>query len=173
MVDVVLDLETFGVAPGSAVVSIGAVCVDSGDEFYTVIDKPSGAVDAESVRWWLEQAEDVRGAVKSGQPEVLVLSMFSVWLNRQRGDGELRLWGSEDFDTVILGEAYARNGMERPWRYREPRGMRTVLGLSGVDEDAMPWGGTEHIAIECARHAAAALTLALWRLDGALVQEGR
>lgn len=65
------------------------------------------------------------------------------------------------FDTVILANAYRRNGSEPPWHYQEPRGLRTILEAARIDEDSMPWQGTEHIAIDCARHAAAALKLAL------------
>lgn len=166
MKDIVIDLETFGVGADSAVVSIGAVSL-TGSEFYAVIEKPSGAVDVGSVRWWLEQRPEVREAVKSGQGEGLVLGMFANWLDtlREAHAGEtFRIWGSEDFDTVILGRAYERNDLDRPWHYQEPRGLRTVLDLAGVDEDSMPWEGIEHIAIDCARHAATALTLALARL---------
>ena len=162
MTDVVLDLETLGTTSDSAVLSIGAVAlVEPREDFYVVIDKPSGAVDAGTVLWWLRQHEAVRGAVQSGQPEVSALLLFADWLALRRGEGTLRLWGSEDFDTVILGNAYGRNGMERPWHYQEPRGLRTLFEFRGIDEDAIPWEGTEHIAIDCARHAAVALRLAL------------
>lgn len=172
-VDVVLDLETFGVGHESAVVSIGAVIVggDPNRDFYAVIDSPSGDVEPGSVMWWLQQRAEVRDAVRSGQDEHEVLAMFMRWLQDEaRGQGtpefprRLRLWGSEDFDTVILGNAYRRACADQPWHYQEPRGLRTLLDLAGIDEDSMPWEGIEHIAIDCARHAAAALTLAFDRL---------
>lgn len=168
MADIVLDLETFGVGPDSAVVSIGAVVVggDPFHDFYAVIDAPSGVIEAGSVAWWLDQSDAVRTGAKSGQPEAAVLSMFAAWLVDKRPNNvdAIRLWGSEDFDTVILGRAYDRAGIKRPWHYQEPRGLRTVLDLAGVDEDAIPWDGIEHIAIDCARHAATALQQAFQKL---------
>lgn len=169
MKHVVLDLETFGVAADSAVVSIGAVVLgDPTVAFYRVVKNPSGSVDPGSLRWWLDQREEVRAAIKGGQAESEVLVEFGQWLGGVREDADgltdgvpLRLWGSEDFDTVILGAAYERNGLPRPWHYQEPRGLRTILEAAGVDEDALPWDGIEHIAIDCARHAAKALSIAL------------
>ncbi len=176
MIDVVLDLETFGVGADSAVVSIGAVIAGSDPpcEFYAVIAEPLGTIEAGSVGWWLQQRVEVREAVKSGRVEEDVLHDFMVWMNNEAsGQGTpefpraIRLWGSEDFDTVILGNAYRRMGGNPPWHYQEPRGLRTVLDLAGVDEDSMPWEGIEHIALDCARHAATALLIALSRLGTA------
>ena len=168
VLDIVLDLETFGVGPQSAVVSIGAVSL-SGSEFYAVIDSPSGNIEAGSVKWWLAQAEDVRAAITDTlagcvAEESEVLDRFGQWvwdLRNAHPAKRLRVWGSEDFDTVILAAAYRRNDMEPPWGYQEARGLRTVFDVLAVDEDAIPWAGTEHIAIECARHAAIALAAAL------------
>lgn len=171
-IDVVLDLETFGTRPDSAVVSIGAVSL-GGSQFYTVVSEPSGSIDVGSVKWWLSQAEEVRSAVTdvtnkpvSYEPEAL--DAFASWLHdlrRSQPEKALRIWGSEDFDTVILAAAYRRNDMDPPWHYQEPRGLRTVFDLTGVDEDEHPWTGTEHIAIDCALHAAEALRIALSRLE--------
>ena len=176
MKHIVLDLETFGTGATAAVVSIGAVVLDDPTVwFYRVIDKPSGNIDVGSVQWWFAQREEVRAAVTKGEPERGVLAAFARWLGdvREDADGQIdgepiRLWGSEDFDTVLLGAAYDRNDLRRPWHYQEPRGLRTILEVAGVDEAAVPWMGIEHIALDCARHAAAALRIALARtpLDG-------
>lgn len=164
---VVLDLETFGTSPDSAVVSIGAVTL-TGETFYAVIKDPSGQCDPGAVRWWLQQAPDVRAAIEGGEDEAVVLQRFAEWMGAARHDAEglidgdpLRVWGSEDFDTVILGAAYARNGIPKPWGYQDARSLRTIFEVTGVDEDAIPWEGTKHIAVECARHAATALRIAL------------
>lgn len=162
-IHIVLDVETMGLASDSAVMSIGAVSL-GGAQFEVVVSNPSGSVNAETARWWMMQAPEVRSGVQGGIPEPDALAAFAQWLaelREAREPEDLRLWGSEDFDTVILANAYARCGLKRPWHYREPRGLRTILELANVDEDAMPWTGVEHVAIECARHAASALAKAL------------
>ena len=161
----VLDLETFGTAIDSAVVSIGAASL-GGSRYSRVIGNPSGAVDAGAIRWWLQQRVEVRDAVLFGSAEREVLEDFARWMDDQHAiaDGrgaKFRVWGSEDFDTAILASAYRRNGMSVPWHYQQARGLRTILDIAGVDEDAIPWEGIEHIAVDCAVHAAAALRVAL------------
>lgn len=161
--DVVLDLETMGIASDAAIVSIGAVSL-SGAEFYNAIANPSGSLNAATVRWWMAQREEVRAVwLTDGEDEVAVLLAFGAWLSEERDrDGAMRLWGSEDFDTAILKDAYARHNLPTPWHYRESRGLRTAFDLLGVDEDAHPWGDRiEHIAIDCARQAARLLAAAL------------
>lgn len=155
MSDVVLDLETFGLEPGSAIVSVAAVSL-RGPDFYGVIANPSGVVNAQTVRWWFTQRAEVRDAIASGDDELTVLHAFSYWLSAQRAvDGRLRLWGSEDFDTAQLASLYRRRGLDVPWHYQEPRGLRTAFDLLAVDEEAYPWHDRiEHIALDCARQAA-------------------
>lgn len=162
--DVVLDLETLGTSSDSAILAIGAVSL--GDSvFYRRIKSPTGAVSIETIRWWMGQSEVVRLENWSGgDAESDVLHEFGAWLTavRDKGDGKLRLWGSEDFDTGILKEAYARNKLPLPWHYREPRGLRTAFDLLDIDEDSEPWGNRiEHIAIDCAIQAAILLGRAL------------
>ena len=65
---VMLDLETWGTRPGSALRSIGAVtfglnATSVGARFYRNIDKESCllaglTVDTETVSWWLKQAPE-------------------------------------------------------------------------------------------------------------------
>lgn len=162
LTDVVLDLETIGLAGDAAIVSIGAVS-SSGAEFHRSIAEPSGSVSPAAVRWWMTQRDEVRAVwLDEGEPELAVLDAFGGWLARERGGGRLRLWGSEDFDTAILKDAYSRNGLPAPWHYQEPRGLRTAFDLLGVDEDAHEWGErVEHVAIDCARQGMLVLRAAL------------
>ncbi len=166
MRNVVLDLETMGTRPDSAVMSIGAVCIETGEEFYKVITNPSGYCDPETARWWMRQADAVREAVcVVGESEGLVTLLFRRWLDDLRDadpdNRDLRIWGTEGFDTTVLDSLYGRVGTHPPWMYYEVRGLETAFELLGVDKNVVPWAGTQHIAIECARHAADALKAAL------------
>lgn len=158
-----IDLETMSTRADAAIVSIGAVNVGSGAEFYMVVDDWTGRIEPSTVVWWMRQSIPVRMAALS-QPTAHedMLKAFTKWLGEQRVEGDcLRLWGDEDFDTVILKEAYARAGLAHPWTYQEARGLRTAKEIMGIDDDAFEWGErVEHVAIDCARQAAIMLRTA-------------
>lgn len=161
--DIVLDLETLDTRPGAAILSIGAHVLQTREEFHSVIGgQPPGSISADAVRWWMTTPDARAREIAFGGTlgASAVLSEFAAWLSPlTHHPASLRLWGSEDFDTVILAEAYRRAGFDVPWPYRAPRGLRTYLEAAGVDDDAIPWleGETEHVAVDCARHAARAL----------------
>ena len=67
---IMVDLETMGTAPGSAIVSLGAVAFDPvagtlGEEFYRVItlgscQRAGLTIDAGTIGWWLQQSDSAR-----------------------------------------------------------------------------------------------------------------
>lgn len=182
-VDLVLDIETFGTREGCAVASIGAVTL-AGGEFYLANTRPSGVFERGGVEFWMRQPEAARAALRvpheirvRGMPEQTiahsepqVLELFAKWVGAVRllGGAPLRVWGSEDFDTRILGPLYDRYPLipDQPWEYDQVRGLRTILEAAGVMDGDVSWrnGAVEHIAIDCARHAADELREAFRRL---------
>jgi DNA polymerase III epsilon subunit-like protein len=133
---IMIDLETTGINPGCAILSIGAVqmftdTLDGSEEFYGKIDVTSchavGLFDEpSSVAWWSRQPQDVRDEAYSGTlPIKDVLTMFSLWY-KWRGD-DLLAWGNgADFDLPILTAAYAACDMEVPWKPYNGRCYRTL-----------------------------------------------
>ena len=106
MNNIMLDLETMGVAPYGAIIAIGAVKFNDEkvtDRFYEVVDLKS-SVDAgleirpDTVMWWLQQDTDARSAFKEeGLPLIYALSRFHVWAGEDPivwGDGSM-------FDNAI------------------------------------------------------------------------
>ena len=141
MLDVMLDLETMGNGPESAIVAIGAVEFDVktrelGRQFYSVIDLESavkfgGVMDPSTVLWWLKQSEDARKLfADKGHHVDASLMIFSNWLSRCGETDDLKIWGNgAAFDNVILSSAYKRAGIQQPWQFRNDRCYRTIKGL--------------------------------------------
>lgn len=150
---VMLDIETMGTRPGSAIASIGACTFGEGgtgrDCFEIAVtlvgqDRLGLTIDPETVLWWLGQSEPARDALRDGgAPLRDALAAFSAWLlnlRRLRGAAEIRIWGNgASFDPVLLEAAYrAADAGPPPWRYRQVRDLRTLLDLAGLDMRAFP-----------------------------------
>ena len=76
-----IDIETMGNKPGSAIVSIGAVMFDPKNwedpdkksKFYSTINLQSCLdcgleVDGSMVYWWMQQSEDAREGIQNPEP---------------------------------------------------------------------------------------------------------
>ena len=161
---VMLDLETLGTAPGSVIVSIGAVKFSAGhilSSFYAVIDPQSCVdaglkMDAATVMWWMKQSEEARTALMGSvtHPSLHlaeVLQDLAIWMCT-----DLRpcIWGNgASFDCALLAAAFRACGRIIPWKYSSERCYRTVKALhSDVPED--PREGTHHHALADAKHQA-------------------
>lgn len=147
--NIMLDLETMGLTPNSAIVAIGAVkftATEILDTFYQTIDldTTTGDCDTSTIKWWLSQSQPARDELINAEAsESEVLENFIKWI----GDDEPYMWGnSAAFDNVILGAVYHRNGIEKPWKYRNDRCYRTINMLFPVEDIAQV--GIQHCAID-------------------------
>ena len=149
-----VDLETLGTAPGSVILSIGAVRF--GDELlpgrvdltpenscYLTANVESSVaagltMDASTVMWWLGQSDAARAAVSGAkQPLYDMLARFHYWATHLEPMVTTspetpvdELWGNgADFDNVLLAEAYKAIGMAAPWKHRANRCYRTLRAL--------------------------------------------
>lgn len=161
MNDVMLDLETMGVGPNAAIISIGAVAFDLvtgelGQEFYGVIDLQSsvdagGAIDPATVIWWLRQCDEARkefggaGAWSIGD----ALGQFDAFIEAYAEPG-FRMWGNGAAnDNTWLANAYRRSGKNPPWAFYQDRCFRTVRSL--YPQIAWRNNGVAHNALEDAK----------------------
>lgn len=171
MTSIMVDLETWGTRPGSALRSIGAVTFDLasgavGDEFYANIDDASCeswglTKDPATVQWWAEQSSEARDALAEA-PQALpdALMRFANWWGEHAGT-ELWAYGP-NFDEVLLGAAFKACSIAAPWTYKQPRCARTMLALAGVEIPRSK--GVHHNAIDDARNQVAALHEAFTKL---------
>lgn len=139
--NVMLDLETLGVTPGSIVLSIGAVEFNEsnlGNTFHMGIFVESSVlagmtVDASTAMWWISQTMPAQQAILNITADAAtlpsVLGRFSVafpdWKTK-------KIWANgAAFDFPILSAAYKAVGMIVPWRYSNEMDMRTIKGCVG------------------------------------------
>lgn len=164
---IMLDLETLGTAPGSAILAIGAVKFTGGQitgEFYKRVNLRSCTeagltIDPDTVLWWLKQSDEARLEIATRQEQAgtlaHILDLFSLWTSEHTDDPvDMELWGNgASFDNVLLAEAWrAVHGVEPAWAHRKSMCYRTVKNL--YPDVPMPRTGTHHNALDDARSQA-------------------
>lgn len=156
MIDVSIDLETLGTKPGCVILSIAAIAdylppgrADQNEWASGGVQEPTFherinisdsvmngfTVDPTTQGWWNAQPIEKRCDVMNGQAPVReVLHRFANWISALRKIGpnanvgsEITLWGyGVTFDISILGDAYDKCGIVKPWTYREEACLRTL-----------------------------------------------
>lgn len=161
MKNIMIDLETMGTRPDSAIIAIGAVEFDPvkkkmGSEFYEVIDLASaveygGVIDPSTVLWWMQQSDEARSAFeRKSAPLPDVLIAFIRWSLTCAVKKDMLVWGNgSDFDNVILGSALRNCGVEQPWMFYNNRCYRTLKAQR--PEIKIKRGGTHHNALDDAK----------------------
>ncbi|KAB7788013.1 3'-5' exonuclease [Methylorubrum populi] len=144
---VMVDIETLGTAPGSAILSIGAVAFDPftevlGEEaeWHISLHSCTAAgltMDPSTLLWWLEQSDAARAATFKGRGAgnrlLFVLQEFSGWLSSVRSLYAPRIWAhGASFDPILLDAAYRAVGEKAPWDFRDLRDTRTIFDLAGI-----------------------------------------
>lgn len=151
-----LDLETMGLAPGCAILSIGAVAFSTSDEVTGGTFKRNVTlqscldaglwVDPETEAWWARQSEAARAALLDPEPVELASALedFDHWYEHSQFE---RIWShGAAADVVWLAAAYRALGAKEPWNYRASRDTRTVLELFPDRQRTKP--NIEHCALE-------------------------
>lgn len=163
---VMIDIETLGLNPGAAILSIGAVRFDTdglGDTFERNISLESCQdegleIDADTLEWWLSQDGDVQHILTGG------VSLTEALEDLSRFYGEAtEVWAySPAFDCVHLEAGYDAVGIIPPWEYYEQRDCRTLLTLPFAVE--MEQDGNEHDALDDAIYQARQVSETLQRI---------
>jgi hypothetical protein len=160
--NIMLDLETWGDAVGSVIVTLGAVKFTEGaiiNTFYARIEPKSCTdlglkMDPDTVLWWMSRSDAARQEITNpGREDLIpVLERFARWVD----DPEARIWGNgSSFDNAMLEAAYKAARIRRPWKFSNDRCYRTVRAL--FPDVPLVRLGTHHNALDDAR--AQALTL--------------
>lgn len=166
---VMLDLETFGVAPGVVIRSLGAIEFEldgtTGKTCYANIDRQSCedlglTIDPRTEAWWLEQSKEAQAALLDDpMPIKVAAEAFADWFRRVGADC---VWGhGAAFDPVIWEAASKAAGFPVPWKFWNVRDTRTVFDLFDFDIRDVPRDGTYHNALDDATYQVKCLALAL------------
>lgn len=157
-----IDLETMGLRPTSAILSIGAVRFDESHSYET-FHQPillascydAGLTfDQSTVDWWAKQSVEARQSWQNDAavPLTEALTRFVRWLESL--NGPIAPWGNgADFDLVLLKSAFEAIGADVPWKFWDHHCFRTVKNLFKVGP--MPRTGTYHNALDDALTQAA------------------
>lgn len=139
--DLMLDLETMGLPPDGALLSIGAVFFDLqtsalGPTFSQTVNlatsvRDGGTLTPSTIIWWLGQSEEARNTVRFSAYDVRrVLTEFSEFIAQHSNVKNVRPWGnSSSFDLTIVSSACQRSGIATPWHFTNERDFRTVRNL--------------------------------------------
>lgn len=177
-----IDLETLGTKPGSAILSIGAVIFspagklpdrdESGNlpesiTFYANIEiKTSVAagftVDQSTIDWWKKQDPKARNILLENKKDVAeVFKAFYKWCR----DRKVKYPWSHGvaFDVVLLECGYdLLDGPSAPWNFYDARDTRTLYDIAGVKPNRGE--GVHHYALDDAINQAVAVQKAYRKL---------
>lgn len=169
MRNVMLDLETFGTAPGCVVRSIGAVEFElhgaTGKTFYENIMATSCTdvgltIDKRTAEWWSQQSKEAQEALLV-DPQRLeeTAKRFVKWFH---DIGAEVVWShGAAFDAVIWEAACRAVKGSVPWKFWNVRDTRTVFDLFEFDIRDIPRDGTYHNALDDARYQVRCMAAAL------------
>lgn len=161
MKHVMLDLETWGTRPGSALRSIGMVQFDPrfagfGKEFYCNLEREDqirlgATIDKSTEDWWARQSKKAQDALEADQLPLkeaceLVRKYF-------RETHVTHVWAQgSNFDPVLLEASFGFAGVTVPWKFYNTRDTRTAYNIASLDTKTIPRKGEHHNALEDAKH---------------------
>jgi len=165
MTDVMIDIETLSTKPNAVIVSIGAIKfdrkeplkpLDEYEQLYIRVSRESGElvgmdIDHSTVEWWGRQKEDIRYEALENPTDRLdikdALKKLSKWFK-----GSKYIWGhGDDFDCVILTQAYMICGQPVPWKFWNTRDTRTIFDIAGITNRDLPTNEKHHPIHDCYR----------------------
>jgi len=144
---VMLDIETLGTAPSSAIVSIGAVRFSwkdgaVSDKFYINVDAADCVrlglkIDPDTIQWWSTQPKEARQAWMKDPVSVHeALSTFNEWF----GKGKPEVWcNGMNFDFPLLETAFRAVELKSPWQYYLLNDMRTIVNMFNARDKYRVW----------------------------------
>jgi 3'-5' exoribonuclease-like protein len=168
-----LDIETIGNQPDSAIIQIAAVYFDpntgdTGSEFNGLVKSGPGRIERGTVLWWMQQpgGADLAAKIdKQGGDLGPIREEFGRFM-RVCGCPEVPVYAhGAPFDFPILRNAYASVGQKAPWGYRDELCTRSYYReLGQLPEVSLPAGYVKHDAVSDCKLQIAQLVEARRRL---------
>lgn len=160
-----IDIETLSTRHDAAIASIGAVRFDPHSDWIGTAlhihvnlancQRHGLFIDAGTVLWWLNQGDDARRTLISGQEDAApLITALDELTDFVHGTGtEPALWvNGASFDLPILTNAYRAIAMPLPWHFWQERDLRTLKALNKGQR--IERTGIHHSALDDAVHQA-------------------
>lgn len=150
------DIETLDVADTAVVLQVGYVVFEG----ELTIRQRSFNLDAQeqldggrsvawsTLEWWFKQSDDARKSVSGGSS--YKMDAFMTSFAEAVKDVEL-IWAKGSFDFQIVENMYRGAGKKAPWRYSQPRDLRTALDFH-PEAKKMARDGVGHTGLGDAMH---------------------
>lgn len=157
-----IDFETLGKNPDTAVLSLGAVLfnrekiIDSKEWTFDLKEqlRAKRSIDPATLLWWLEQGPDAQKVLskstKDGQSVHAILPAFHSWVLPHK----VKVWGcGASFDIPIIESLLQSLKLDPPWAFWDIRCYRTMKAMLDI-EMGHKFQGTKHNALADATHQA-------------------
>lgn len=140
---IMIDIETLGKRTNACLVQVAAVAfnIETGalsHAFNGVIRNSGGALDVDTVAWWMQQAHapvlgaKLQDASQAGDEREVLESLCQFFHMCGAAEPVDQVWahGGTGFDFPILQSAFERCGLAVPWHYRAPRDTRSLYDVA-------------------------------------------
>jgi len=153
--NLMIDLETIGVAPAATILTIAAQAFDPfGNGYYpqkyyariSLESQEDRTIDESTLAWWATQPPAARAEAFAEENRV-PLDQALDELGRLIWNSSFLWCQGPTFDCTILEHAYKSVGKPIPWQYYRVRDSRTVFSLW----PGLPKPPTSHHALEDCR----------------------
>lgn len=166
--DVMLDLETVGIVPGSALIQIAAVPfnINTGKISTNVFNMSINlqkqldegfTYNQSTLDWWEKENLNLFKELSNSKNFYVNVGIeFQKWYNNLENKNELRLWGNSNrFDIGILHGWYIKSIGDKfnPfWNTWNERDVRTIASIDPVIKNTFKFIGIRHNAIDDCKH---------------------
>jgi len=178
--DIMIDLETLDTSSDSVILTIGAIKFNRNlkkidkiincNTFYRRINiasclKVGLSISKETEKFWNNQTKEVRYEAIDCKDRIGLyeaLTEFSNWVGRSSA----KIWcQGNNFDSVILANAYKACNLKIPWHFWNSRDTRTIFDITKISLRDFERDHPLHHALYDAYHQVKVLKEALSRLS--------
>lgn len=160
-----IDIETFGLLPTSAVHQIGICAADLATGEYlmgpaNIYVRPdvTASMDFDTLCWWMQQSDAARSAVfpknvYRHSPASTFYTLKSAYDSLGGKDAGVTVWASPAmFDLPILTQTWGMPGTDgKPWPYYMERDLMTLYKMLDPEKKLKPTNPVEHDAASDAK----------------------
>lgn len=161
MQNIMLSLETLATSPDAAISAIGAVKFDLDrgvyERFYVNVDVQSCVgycmhIDVKTLRYWINLPDNAMTRI-FGENSTIITQALIEFSEFVGPEGSLIWANGAEFHNTILGEAYLRCNIEKPWQFYHNRCARTIRE-SFLQSTTAPWAVAGNISLKNAENQA-------------------